>query len=246
MWNNDNNIEYLLRQEIQEKKRTASGAFHNSGKRGGGNRGVSSVKSAVDMLKWNNKKAYKEYIKSGEIQLSNIYDEITKVPSVTELEAKEFKIAQSIVRTVKGKHTIKKLCQHWEVSAYTLYKIFRTYKVEYKHKDKEGKVKLQTAVHDENSNITLFEEQSSLLKESKELQEAYQKKLDESVSHLAIIQIQAQKAMDEDIEELQLKYIKKDVIGKDIQDRIINYMGILAEDKKYDIKLVIRELKKDE
>lgn len=47
---------------------------------------------------------------------------------------------------------------------------------------------------------------------------------------------------EEEFEELQLKYFKKKILGKEVQDRVTNYMGILCEDKEYEIKLTIREL----
>ena len=239
MW--DNEIERMFQDEIRSKKRISSGARHNSGRRGGSSKGIKgSLHMPSEWLRYTDKKAYKAYIRGGEIQMSNVLDDISNIPNIIELGKKEFKSAQSIVKTAKEKHTTKELCKHWEVTSYSLYKLFRTYEVEYAtHKRKSKALPKEEAW--KTSGTTFAEEQRKILQESKLLQEN-QKKINGMDAESIAKPINLPSITEEEFEEFQLKYIKKEVNGKEIQDRIMNYIGILFEDKKYEVKLVIREL----
>lgn len=121
------NIEKLFYQEVREKKRIGYGAYHNSGRRGGGNKGV-RTKTTVDYLRG---KARKEYTKGGEVTVSNVYDDIKNVPSVEELKKMDFGKAQHIVGVCKTNFTNAILMEHWGIkTSSSLYsKVFYKYKI---------------------------------------------------------------------------------------------------------------------
>ena len=217
-------IEIMLEIENREKRRTSSGARHNSGRRGGGTRGVTgAMRFPSDLLKSSDKKAYKEYTKPGGIIMSNVYDDINNVPSVAELKAKDFDASRSIVVAAKASHKIKDLISHWGVSSGGVYKVFDYYEIKYPKRPK----KISNAEKPALSKV--LEDQAKVLEEARTSKE---------VMYTPAVLVEA--------EDFQLKYIKKSVKGNEAELRINNYMNILIPNKKYDIKLVIRELPDDE
>lgn len=225
-----NDIEKMFYDEVRDKKRTARGSFSNSGRRGGGTKGVRSVKTAADVLKYNDKTAYKLYVKASDVIMSNVYDNLLNIPTVLEIKEKDFSSAQSIVRAAKAGHTMKDLTKHWGLSGYSLYKLFDTYEIEYpKHPRNKEKIKKVVKKTDYIKNQAEILEQANLLN-------------DQRMAFVAPTLAEEPEPIEREEEEFQLKYIKKEVTGTEAQDRMMNYMGILIKDKRYEVRLTIREL----
>ena len=219
-----NDIERMFYDEVRDKKRTARGSFHNSGRRGGGTKGVSSVKTPSDVLKYSDKKAYKAYIQPGGIIMSNVYDNIDNIPKVSEIKEKDFSAGQAIVRAARSSHKMKDLSKHWSLSGYSLYKLFDDYKIEYPKHPRSKPVP--------QKKQTILEEQASLFREASQHKDEQQL----AISTPVIIQEEEEK------EEFRIKYIKRSVSGSEIQERINDFIKIVYPDKKYDFKLIITEL----
>jgi uncharacterized protein Usg len=153
MWvDRDNDIESILKEENREKRKASSGARHNSGRRGGGVHGIKQgIRMPSDVLKANHKEEYKKYIQGGMVKVSNIYDDITKLPSLIELENMDLEKSHSIVKVAKDLHKNLDLGKWWGVSSGGLYsKVFDKYGIDYPHKPKIE----NTFVADEYEDIT--------------------------------------------------------------------------------------------
>jgi hypothetical protein len=227
---NDNSIERMFNQDIQDKRRAARGAFHNSGRRGGGTKGVKGVRTPADMLKYSDKKAYKEYTKASEVIMSNVYQDINNIPSIKEIDLKDFKAGQLIVREAKKHHTSKALMKHWKLSSGSMYKVFDRYEIEYPKRGKKNT--LPEAPPYEPKPVDIEETQAEVLKKAMESSKAAPIVLTAPPTPVPV----------EVHEGFQLSYTQNGVLGSDIQDRVTNYMSILLGDKKYEIKLVLKEL----
>jgi hypothetical protein len=205
VYDRENDIEYMLKQDAREKKKTGSGVFSRASRRGY----TGAVRTHVDYLKG---KAKKEYMKNGEIKVSNIYDDINNVPSVEKIREMEHNTARNIILAAKSKHGMKELVKHWGFSDNYLYtKFFPEYEIPTRtYKPREVKATEQ---------VTL-----ALPKDDKPVMNP------EPVSLAAI-----------PVDIFEIGYIKNDVDGKTIQDRITNYLSVLEEDGIYDIKFTIRE-----
>jgi len=219
-----NNIEKMFYDEVRDKKRTARGSFHNSGRRGGGTKGVSSVKTPSDVLKYSDKQAYKEYIKPGGITMSNVYDNIDNIPTVSEIKDKDFAAGQVIVKAAKSSHKMKDLSKHWGLSGYSLYKLFDDFEIKYPKHPRTKSVP--------EKKQTIIQKQESLFRE------AYQHKEDQQLAISPPIDIQKET----DSGELQIKYNRKEVVGAETQERINDLMKIIYPDRRYEVKLFIMEL----
>lgn len=89
-WESEREIEKMFQQDIREKKRTGSGAFHRTGK--GAKHGIiGGMRTHADMLKG---KAKREYTKPGELKVYNLNDIISRqdFEAKTENEKKELLI----------------------------------------------------------------------------------------------------------------------------------------------------------
>jgi hypothetical protein len=114
MYDKENDIEYLLKEEIRDKKRTGTGVFSRASRRGY----TGAVRTQVDYLKG---KAKKEYMGNGEITVSNMYDTISNIPSLSELRDMDKEVAKGIVTYARSKHKMKELTKHWGRSDHYLY-----------------------------------------------------------------------------------------------------------------------------
>lgn len=139
MWDKDNNVEYILKQDNREK-RSANGEYHNSGRRGGGLHGIKQgIRMPNDVLKYNDKKAYKKYIGSGEIKMSNIYEDINNIPPIKDVKAKDYEAAKSIITAAREFHTSKELIEYWKISSGGLYSVYDKFGVIYQHRNRGKK-----------------------------------------------------------------------------------------------------------
>lgn|GEM_PF-767899 len=145
-FNKDEDIERIFNQEVRDKKRTASGVYHRASRRGL----VGTVRTQVDYLKG---KAKKLYMGNGDIKVSNMYDTLENIPSLDELKKMDFDAARNIIGKAKKGFRIKELVKHWGVSDYTLYnKVFTHYKIEYEKKPKKILPKAKTTNNVKQAN----------------------------------------------------------------------------------------------
>lgn len=125
--------EIMFNQEVRDKKRTARGARANSGRRGGGNKGIqNAISFPSDLLKHNNKKLYKEYIRGGEIKVSNAYSDINQVPKIDEFNEMEFNKRKGLLVLLRELHSTTKLIKYWGINQPQMYKILREHEIELK------------------------------------------------------------------------------------------------------------------
>lgn len=190
-------IEKIFHMEEREKRRGGLGTFSNSGRRGGGTQGIrGSLNMPNQWLKGQNKEEYKKYISGSVVKVSNVFEELANIPTVKELELKDFNSAQSIVKAAREYHTTKELSKHWATSGYGLYKIFDKFGVEYNKRGprvkknvtkktnndylnapayvptkKEIATEKEKEVKSENAKNEFLDKQATILENSKHLQE---------------------------------------------------------------------------
>jgi hypothetical protein len=317
MWRDyDNDCEILFDEEVRDKRRTASGARHNSGRRGGGTKGITGhMTMPSDLLKYSDKKAYKEYVKGSVIKLSNNYENIDNLPSLAELKVMEQEMAHNIVKVAKNLHTNKELIQYWHISSGSLYSgVFDKYNVLYPKSSKDNVVEtdmyedielvpsmeaLDKMDFEEAHNIItsvknqhkvkpiqehwgikgyayynyldkykimyihhnstrdaekekaakkdlLIEEQQKILEENMPVKEEQKVEDFEIVNSINELQkentILKYKLVESESQEFNLKYVKNNVSGEELQKRVMDYVGITYPESHYEIKLMIREL----
>jgi hypothetical protein len=107
------NIAKMFHDEVREKKRTASGVHHRTGKRGY----VGKLYFTSDLLKGKEKRAYKG---TGRVKRSNMYDTIIPLEEFEQLD--EDKQRQHL-QNYKIKHTGEAIMRAWNINSYKYYKI---------------------------------------------------------------------------------------------------------------------------
>lgn len=110
--------ERMFREDIQTKKRAGRGAMHNSGRRGGGTKGVKSVKFAVDLMSAKDKR---QYIKAGEVMQTNYYDTLKNIPSFEQMQGMDYAKANLIAVKVRENFTNKEMITYWGINNGKLY-----------------------------------------------------------------------------------------------------------------------------
>lgn len=118
----NNNIELILKKDSMEKKRTGIGVFSRASRRGY----TGAVKTQVDFLKG---KAKKEYMGNGVVKVSNIYDNIDKIPTIEELTKMPIPKARAILKYIKEKHTNRILKEKWNCGDSSVYMYYYRYGV---------------------------------------------------------------------------------------------------------------------
>ncbi|AIY85283.1 hypothetical protein U729_3261 (plasmid) [Clostridium baratii str. Sullivan] len=129
MYNRDNDVERIFHMDVFEKKKSGRGVYNRASRKGfirGG------VKTQYDFLSRSEKK-----LLNGEVIMSNVYDDIKNIPSLVELEKKDPQAITSILKTIKAKHPVKKLTEHFGISMGKLYTLFNKYGVEYEIRSKK-------------------------------------------------------------------------------------------------------------
>lgn len=241
MWvDRNNDIEFILKEDSRDKRRAANGAFHNSGRRGGGTKGIKGVKTTVDLLKANDKKAYKQYIQGGKIIMSSVYDDIKNIPPIEEIKKKDYEAAATVVKAAREKHTLKPLAKHWGVSTYAVYKLYDLYNVEYKRnikKDADPKgSKGALIVHTDRA----MTEKNLHVQQAKILQQAAENQI--KIIDPAAAAGTPPAAPAPEKKGFQLSFYDPSIDGVEVQESITDYISILKQNKKYEIKLTIKEL----
>ncbi|GCD12898.1 hypothetical protein [Clostridium tagluense] len=240
--NDYNYFEKLFYDDVRNKKIIARGAYHNSGKKGSGNKGA-RVKTTVDSLIGKEKR---EYMRGGKVMTTNFYDDIKNVPTIEELNGMEFEKVKTILKYVKGHYTNKDLQNHWNTSAGTMYsKTFYKYGVVERKKrglkdsdinknvpkynpksEKIAKISKIANINDQHSQILhlselvkTLEEENQLLKEKAEL----------TIKDIPVVN-----------SGLELKFTGK-YKGEQILERTLKFVDALSKEDTYEINLSIIE-----
>lgn len=235
--------EKMFREDIQDKKKAGRGAMHNSGRRGGGTKGVKSVKFAVDLM---NSKDKRNYIKAGEIMQTNFYDTLKNIPSYDELQTMDHAKACIIARKVRDNFTNKQMITYWNINNGKLYdKVYYRFEVlekpncRNKKKEKEPIVKA--------NNLEHIEMQESIYVEPVELQvDQEQSARDAEMEALRDLLKQTQDLNMQLTDKLKLDRglklsLEGEFKGQEILERMLKYVDNLIGENVYNIELNIIE-----
>jgi hypothetical protein len=239
LWHeNPNDCEQIFKQDSRDKKRTAQGARHNSGRRGGGTQGIKgSLNFPYQWLKNTDKKAYKEYVKGSAIVEYNMYTDINNCPSLEKLRDIDSETAHNILVEVRKHNTINIIRDQLKISGYMLYKVFDEFNIEYEKRGSKEEIAERAKVAKEKRKYKRKEKQEDLIEIV-----SIDNEPDEITYIPEVIEKPVIPEIIEEDEEFQLKYNKKIVGGAELQKRILDFMAIVYEDKKYKIELTIKEL----
>ncbi|MGY1423413.1 hypothetical protein [Bacillus cereus] len=105
-------VQRLLQAEIREKKRTASGIHHKTGKRGH----VGKMLFPTDMLKGKEKRSYQ---KASKVEVSNMYEIMMSREEFVTLPIEQQK---QMLQGYRMHFHTKDILKHWKISSNTLYK----------------------------------------------------------------------------------------------------------------------------
>lgn len=233
-------IERVFYNDVAEKKRTARGIHAMTGKRG-------YVGKMIMPSDYMNRKDKKEYTRSGDVMVTNFYDDISNVPSREELEIK-FKAdpegTRKMLTTIKEIHTWGNLAKHWGYggtgSVATIWKKYGigTKSATSNKKNIEDKPKRQynrrsNAINTQIESITPFKESSTeLLEEQKNI-------FLQQIQH-QLINIK-QNDTDDKEELFSINFNRKSISGENIANRLSYIVGVLECDVDYEINLTIKE-----
>lgn len=214
-----NEIELLFNQEIRDKKRTGYGAYHNCGKRG--SRGVKKLMFPVDFMSAKEKKLY---TKGGECKVSNVFSDINNVPKLQELLQKDAAAVKSIILNAKEFHSTVALRSYWKVSSGKMYSIYDKFGITY---NKRGYTK---PIKNTNKEIKAPKvENKELINQQAQLLQAQQ----DSFSQIAVTRDRRK--------GFSISFFDEAVTGKDITDRLMNYIATLKDDAIYNIDFEVTE-----
>ncbi|MBJ8113643.1 hypothetical protein JDS99_29355 [Bacillus cereus group sp. N6] len=108
-------VQRVLQEEIREKKRTASGVHHKTGKRGY----VGKMLFPTDMLKGKEKRSYQ---KASKVEISNMYETMM---SRAEFEALPVGQQKQMLQGYRIHFHLKDILKHWKMSTATLYTLIK-------------------------------------------------------------------------------------------------------------------------
>jgi hypothetical protein len=214
VYDKENDVERLLREDARDKKRTGNGVFSRASRRGY----TGAIRTTVDYLKGKEKK---QYMGNGEVKMYNIYDDINNIPSAREIMKMDFETAKKILEQARARHNVKDLRDHWKISSKVMYsELF----------DKHG---LERAKKGGNM----------WAKHKEALGKPVQNTVETVIAPQPVYTAPFIKAELPDEDGFEIKYIKHEVTGKDIMERIADYLTVLEEGTSYEIKFIIKEKK---
>ena len=108
-------VQRVLQEEIREKKRTASGVHHKTGKRGY----VGKMLFPTDMLKGKEKRSYQ---KASKVEISNMYETMM---SRAEFKALPVEQQKQMLQGYRMHFHLKNILKHWKMSTTTLYTLIK-------------------------------------------------------------------------------------------------------------------------
>lgn len=233
-----NEIEKIFNNEVRDKKRTARGCYAMKGKRG-------IIKKMVTPVDFMTKKEKKEYISGGEIQVTNMYNDITQIPHIQDLreKAKTDKAgAKKTMDIILNYHQPSKLQKHWEISNYSYYKYLRELGFDFKFG--------QSTTRSTKRSTTVSTTKAAANKKPAGIEPTEIIKAQQNLYNEALMfqQIQNQQNIINPVKEAEendlfrMKYSKAEVNGDIAADRITTLLSVLNYKKNYKISLVIEEL----
>lgn len=208
-------IERIFSNEVRDKKRIANGILCKTGKRGY----IGRMKTTADLLKANDKRGYKEYIKGGSIKLSNMYNKLENVPSFKSFSSMENNKALELYSILRKFHTVTVLKKYWGISGYKFYQHLANIGGEVKSPritNKQSNVKNKPKAHAEVA-LTMENDKEVVTAPSVE----------------RVVEIKS--------EGFELIYNKNKINGGTIQEVVVNLVSILNGDTDYEISLNIKE-----
>lgn len=107
------NIEKMFNDEVRDKKRTASGVHHKTGKNGY----TGTIRFISELLKGKEKR---EYRGTGRVRKYNMYDTIMPFTEYLELPTEEQK---KILMKYRERHANKDIMQTWKISHNVFYRL---------------------------------------------------------------------------------------------------------------------------
>lgn len=212
-------IERMFNQEIRDKKRTATGIHHRASRRGY----TGTIRTQVDYLKGKEKKLY---MGNGEIKVSNLYDTLENLPSFEELNNLDFNTAKNIAYLAKKNFSNKQLIDYWKINNYTLYiKVFKKFGVYEGNYATKSKSKAKEV-------------------EQLEIKEVKKQVIQSDPNPIIPMPVAAApiSKVENDFTGFEVKFGGK-YTGKQITDRLMNYISILAESSEYKVIFKIEETK---
>jgi hypothetical protein len=235
-------IERMLQDDIREKRKTGRGAFANSGRRGGGLHAIrQGIKMPSDILKANDKAAYKKYIGAGVVKISNTYDILENVPSLEDLNKMEFEKKIGIIKIAKELHTNNELRSRWNLSNGGLYN-----DVFYKFGLIEPPASFNNNRRHRNKSVpkkaTEIKQEVVKVKDDREIK-IIANELDEFRKQKELFDIEEQKKLNEqkvNDSGMELKF-KGTFTGKTILERMLNYVNNLEDEGNYTIDFQVKE-----
>lgn len=132
----DNNVEFILKQDSREKKRTGIGVYKRASRRGYCRGGV---RTQSDFLSAKEKKSL-----NGEVRVYSMYNDLKNLPSIEELRVmmkEKPEKAKIILTETKKNFTQKQLCTFWGLSNGAMYHYYDKLGVDYKKKGQARKDK---------------------------------------------------------------------------------------------------------
>lgn len=221
-----NEIEKMFKDEVREKKVTARGCYAMKGKRG-------IIKKMVTPLDFMSKKEKKEYIKGGLIEVSNMYSDITQIPTVAELKEKIKKDkagAKKTLEIILDLHKPLKLQKQWGLTRYEYYNFLNTAGFDYQYGKTKAKSKNNKVIVKPEIETDIIQAQQNLYNEALMFQNIHNQQNIISVNEA------------ETIDLFKMEYKQNQINGDIAADRITTLLSVLNYKKNYKIKLVIEEL----
>jgi len=270
-WNNPNNIEALFDEEIRDKKRTARGSFHNITHRGGGKKGA-NLKTQVDYLTGKAKREYMKGSAIVTTNFYSDIKNCPSIEELRAKEPAQAKNIIMEVKKNNTINVIKKHLKVSGYMLYKIYDQFSieyehrgTAEEQREAKEKKAKnflnapdyvpeKKEKRAYHfkDEKKPASEIsrEKFNELVAEAKNIEWRKEELIEnethiDNMNYLMPTPIPApiqEVIIEKETEEFQLKYIKKLVMGSEVQKRILDFMTIVYAEKKYSIEFILKEL----
>lgn len=235
-YDRDNDVEYLLKMDTRDKKRTGIGVFNRASRRGY----TGTVRTQVDYLKG---KAKKEYMKNGEVRVSSIYDDINNIPSKKDFKSMDYEKGKKILTYIKSRYTSKELAKHWGIansSVFTLYYKFGVIeKLSHEERLAEKRKKSKKFNKDNAKEVPQQISTVDTKKIESRIDEVEQLK---SKMEMITNKLHSLLEKESNIEDGFAISLSGEFSKDFIENRVINIVNTLVDGKKYSVNLKLTEL----
>lgn len=243
-YDNDNNITRIFYNDSRDKKVVARGSRNKNPKK----RSM-ALMTPSSYLKGKDRK---DYMKASEVVVKHIYDEIENVPKLEELisSCKTREEVKEKLTLLKSKHTVQAIRRHLNLSAYSYYKLFKEYGVSINEGTKpKKKTKVEKEEIKEVAEIkedVVQQIPSPVLMQSDNQVQVIEPSNDVQSTNSFPNRMMRAFVVSTNTEHIEpdfsIKYNKQEVLAKDISSKLTSICGVLDEDKKYKVSLLISEL----